>query len=52
MGIGYIAFGITGTLGGGWLADRWDRRGMVDGKLRVLLVAVLLLQRARQHILL
>ncbi|MFM7066622.1 MAG: MFS transporter [Gammaproteobacteria bacterium] len=41
MGIGYIAFGITGTLGGGWLADRWDRRGMVDGKLRVLLVAAL-----------
>ena len=41
MGIGYILFGITGTLVGGWLADRWDRRGRVDGKLRVLLVAAL-----------
>lgn len=41
MGIGYILFGITGTLGGGWLADRWDRKGRVDGKLRVLLVAAL-----------
>ena len=41
MGIGYILFGITGTLGGGWLADRWDRNGRVDGKLRVLLVAAL-----------
>lgn len=41
MGIGYILFGITGTLGGGWLADRWDRRGRTDGKLRVLLVAAL-----------
>lgn len=41
MGIGYILFGITGTLGGGWLADRLDRRGYMDGKLRVLLVSAL-----------
>ena len=41
MGLGYIGFGITGTLGGGWLADRWERTGRADGKLRVLLVAAL-----------
>ena len=39
MGIGYILFGISGTLGGGWLADRLDRRGVIDGKVRVLVVS-------------
>jgi MFS family permease len=39
MGIGYLGFGLTGTYFGGWLADRWDRQGRSDAKLRVLLVA-------------
>ena len=33
--------GTLGTLVGGWLADRWRRRGLVDANLRVGIVAAL-----------
>jgi MFS family permease len=40
LGVGYVVGGMTGTLFGGWLADRWTANGLTDGKLRTLAVAV------------
>ena len=42
LGMGYLLAGAPGTLLGGWLADRMQRRGVADARLRVLLLSTLL----------
>jgi MFS family permease len=42
LGLGYLLAGAPGTLLGGWLADRWQRQGVVDARLRVLLLSTVL----------
>ncbi|TNE37688.1 MAG: MFS transporter [Alphaproteobacteria bacterium] len=43
IGLIILVFGPIGTTAGGWLADRWVARGIIDGKVRIGLAASALL---------
>lgn len=39
LGLGYLIASAPGTIAGGWLADRLQKRGHEDGRLKVLMIA-------------
>jgi MFS family permease len=41
-GVCLLIFGPLGSVGGGWLADRWRARGRTDASLRVVMLAAFL----------
>ncbi|TNE59443.1 MAG: MFS transporter [Alphaproteobacteria bacterium] len=43
IGLIILVFGPIGTIAGGWIADRWVARGLIDGKVRIGLAASTLL---------